>query len=105
MIRYSSILASLVAVVSALAGPRSDFALGVLAESRDAKDEAALRFENALAADPTALPLVERVGGIRLAAGDRSGAVKLYQNLASARPEDLKIQIIYADFLEQQGRA
>ncbi len=104
MIRYSSILASLVAVVSALAGPRSDFALGVLAESRDAKDEAALRFENALAADPTALPLVERVGGIRLTAGDRSGAVKLYQNLASARPEDLKIQIIYADFLEQQGR-
>jgi predicted Zn-dependent protease len=104
VIRYSSILTSLVTVVSAVAGPRSEFALGVLAESRGAKDEAVLRFESALAADPAALPLVERVSGIRLAAGDRSGAVRLYRDLALARPDDLKIQIIYADFLEQQGR-
>lgn len=94
---------SLVAALSAQASSRSDFAFGVLAECRRVEDEAALRFENARAADPTALSLVERVVGIRLAAGDRSGAVKIYRDLALARLDDLEIQINYANFLEQQG--
>jgi Flp pilus assembly protein TadD len=102
--RYLGIGVSYVAMLAAEASPRLDFALGVLAESRGAGDEAALRFENARAEDPMAFPLVERVAGMRLAAGDRAGAVKLYRDLAQARLDDLEIQIAYADFLEAQGR-
>lgn len=90
-------------MLSVQASSRSDFAFGVLAEFRGSGNEAELRFENARAADPTAYPLVERVVRIRLAAGDRPGAVKLYRELALARVGELKIQIAYADFLDEQG--
>ena len=39
-----------------------------------------------------------------MAAGNRSAAVKLYRDLAAARPDELGIQLGYADFLEEQGR-
>ena len=102
--RYIGIGFFYIAMLPAEASPRTEFALGLLAESRGAGDDAALRFENARLADPTAFPLVERVAGIRLAAGDRSGAVKLYRDLALARLDDVEIQIAYADFLVEQGR-
>jgi predicted Zn-dependent protease len=48
--------------------------------------------------------LVQRAVARCLAGGDRAGAVKLFRDLASARPDDLPVQLLYADFLEQQGR-
>lgn len=81
-----------------------EFALGVLAEVRGQPTEAAARFETARLADPTAGPLVERAVRARIEAGDRGGAVKLYRELAVARPEDLSIQLGYADFLDAQSR-
>ncbi len=91
------------ASLAAAGNPRTDFALGVLAESRGDAAEAALRFENARAADPLARPLVQRAVRVRLAEGNRPAAVKLYRDLAAARPDDLEIQLACADFLEQQG--
>jgi predicted Zn-dependent protease len=92
------------ALSSAEQNPRLDFALGMLAESRGDAAEAALRFENARIADPLALPLVSRAVARELAAGNRSASVKLYQDLAAARPDELEIQLGYADFLDEQGR-
>lgn len=36
-------------------------------------------------------------------AGDRPAAVKLYRDLAAARPDELKVQLTYADFLVAQA--
>lgn len=82
---------------------RLEFALGVLAESRGDRTQAVERFENARLADPTALPLISRAVGAQMAAGDRSAAIKLHRDLAAARPENLEIQLAYADFLDQQS--
>ncbi len=89
--------------LGAAGNPRLDFALGVLAQTRGDAAEASLRFEKARFADPTALPLVSRAVGARMAAGDRSAAIKLYRELAAARPDDLEVQLAYADFLDQQS--
>lgn len=89
--------------LTAASSPHLDFALGVLADSRGDQAEAAEKFESARLADPTALPLVSRAVRARMAAGDRSAAIKLYRDLAAARPEDLEIQLTYADFLDQQS--
>ncbi len=89
--------------LSAADSARVEFAFGVLEETRGvqtAKDH----FENARLADPLALPLVHRAVRQRLAAGDRGGAVKLYRDLAAARPDDLEVQLTYADFLDQQSK-
>lgn len=83
--------------------PRLDFACGVLAEVRGDHAEALMQFEKARAEDPAAMPLVRRAVSARLADGDRSSAVKLYRALATARPDDLEIQLAYADFLDQQS--
>ena len=91
-------------LLPAAGSPRLEFALGILAEARGDAPAAAIHFESARSADPLALPLVERGVRARLADGDRSGAVKLYRDLAAARPADLGVQITYADFLEQQAR-
>lgn len=101
MIRPAAIILS--ASIAATASPHLDFALGVLSESRSNAPEAAERFEKARLADPIALPLVSRAVSARLAAGDRSAAIKLYRDLAAARPEDLEVQLAYADFLDQQS--
>jgi predicted Zn-dependent protease len=79
-----------------------DFAYGVLEQMRG-NDTAQDHFEKALLADPLALPLVQRAVATRLATGDRSAAVKLYRDLASAKPDDLRIQLTYTDFLDQQS--
>ena len=101
MIRF--IAFALTTSLAAAANPHLDFALGVLAEARGDQALAAEKFETARLADPTALPLVSRAVRARMAAGDRSAAIKLYRELAAARPEELEIQLTYADFLDQQS--
>jgi tetratricopeptide (TPR) repeat protein len=104
VIRILGIFLALVVPLVAAVNPRLEYALGVLAECRGEADPAATHFENARKADPLAAPLVER-GVLRLlAAGDRPGAILIYQEFAAARPHDLTIQIGYADFVTQQGK-
>lgn len=81
---------------------RVEFAFGVLDEMRGS-DIANDHFEKARLADPLALPLVQRAVEELLADGNRGGAVKLYRELATARPDNLKVQLLYADFLNQQS--
>lgn len=88
--------------ISAAENPRIEFAFGVLDDKRGV-NTANDHFEKARLADPLALPLVQRSVRQRLAAGDRSGAVKLYRDLAAARPDDLGVQLTYTDFLDQQA--
>jgi len=75
----------------------------MLEMSRGNASEAGKRYETARLADPLALPLVNLAVDQRMAAGDRSGAVKLYRDLASARPDDLGVQLTYADFLDRHS--
>lgn len=103
MIRIFIISLSFTVFTDAAGNPRLDFALGLLAESRGNTAEASLRFEKARVTDPVALPLVRRAAAARLSEGDRSGAAKLYRDLAAARPDSLNIQITYADFLTEQA--
>lgn len=106
MIRHPTLFLILTsALFSAERNPRLEFALGVLAESRGDAEEADRRFENARVADPLAWPLVSRAVIREVAAGNRPAAVKLYRDLAAARPDDLEIQLGYADFLDEQGRS
>ncbi len=100
-----SIFCLLLLAASALvaADARLEFALGVLEGSRGNAAIAGAHFETARLADPLALPLLRRGVDARIAAGDRAGAVTLYRNLANARPDDLTVQLVYADFLEQQA--
>ncbi len=104
VIRIPGIFLALVVPLVAAVNPRLEYALGVLAECRGEADPAATHFENARKADPLAAPVVER-GVLRLlAAGDRPGALLIYQEFAAARPHDLTAQIGYADFVTQQGK-
>ncbi len=103
MIRNPGIFLLLAASLAAGSNPHLDFALGVLAESRGDQTQATEKFELARQAAPTALPLVRRAVVARMAAGDRYAAVKLYRDLAIARPDDLEVQLTYADFLDQQS--
>ncbi len=103
VIRNPGIFLLFAASLAAAGNPQTDFALGVLAESRGDAAEANLRFENARAADPLALHEWQRAVRARLAEGNRPAVVKLYRDLATARPDDLEIQLACADFLEQQG--
>jgi Flp pilus assembly protein TadD len=84
--------------------PRVEFALGVLEEIRGHKETAATHFETARQRDPTAAPLVEIAANRCLANGDRQGAIRLRRELAEARPDDIAIQLGYADFLTTHGR-
>ena len=83
--------------------PHLSFALGVLEEARGNAGAASEFFEAAKLADPGAMPLVSLSVRERMSKGDRSGAVKLYRDLAAARPDDLGVQLTYTDFLDQQG--
>lgn len=80
-----------------------EFAFGVLEEMRSV-NTAQDHFEKARLADPLAVPLVQRAVKQRLGADDRAGAVKLFRDLAAARPDDLRVQLLFADFLSQQGQ-
>ena len=103
MIRVVGISLAFMFTLPAAENPRVEFALGILAESRGDASAAAVRFEAARTSDPLALPLVARAVHARMADGDRSAAIKLYRELAAARPEDLEVQLAYADFLDQQS--
>ncbi len=94
----------LLAAMPAVGNPRLDFAFGVLATERGNEEEARRLFEQARKEDPTAFALVKRAISARLEDDDRSGAIALYRDLATARKKELGIQIGYADFLTEQGR-
>ena len=84
--------------------PRVDFAFGVLEETRGRDERAAEYFEKARQLDPTAAPLVRRAVDRLLESGKRADAIRLWQELAAARPDDGAIQLAYADFLIREGR-
>jgi hypothetical protein len=90
-------------MVAAAEDARVEFTLGILEEIRGVATAAA-HFEKARLADPLALPLVQRAVKQRLAAHDRAAAVKLFRDLATARPEDLEVQLLFADFLTEQAQ-
>jgi Flp pilus assembly protein TadD len=90
-------------MVAAVEDARVEFTLGILEEIRGVATAAA-HFEKARLADPLALPLVQRAVKQRLAAHDRAAAVKLFRDLATARPEDLEVQLLFADFLTEQAQ-
>jgi predicted Zn-dependent protease len=104
MFRTSILLVLLAGPHAAAVNPRVEYAFGVLDESRGAEESAAVHFENARLADPSARPLVERSVTRLLAANDRAGAIRLFRELAAARPDDLATQLAYADFLANEGR-
>ena len=104
MIRVVGMSLAFAFTLTAAENPHLAYALGILAGSRGDVSTAALRFENARVADPLALPLVARAVLARLADGDRSAAIKLYRDLAAARPQDLEVQLAYTDLLDQQSK-
>jgi len=101
-IRQTAVCLLLAPALAVADNARLEFAFGVLEKTRGV-NTAQDHFEKARLADPTALPLVSRAVGARMADGDRSAAIKLYRDLAAARSEDLEIQLVYADFLDQQS--
>ncbi|MEM1084853.1 MAG: tetratricopeptide repeat protein [Verrucomicrobiota bacterium] len=82
---------------SLVAGPKEDFARGVLEEARG--NDGLEWYEKALEADPDAVPLVSKVGDLRFAAGDVEGAAEVYRGFAERRPDEVGPQVAYADFL------
>ena len=86
---------------TAVAGPRQDFARGVLERSRG--NDPTEWFEKALEADPGAWPLAVEVAGIRRAEGDIAGASALLREFSTAYPERLEVQLAYADFLRESS--
>ncbi len=102
VIRLQVLVLTLAGTLMAAASPRLEYATGVLEELRGVST-ARDHFEKARLADPQARPLVQRAIKERLEVNDRSGAVKLFRDLATARPDDLGIQLDYADFLRDQG--
>jgi predicted Zn-dependent protease len=84
--------------------PRLEYALGVLAENRGEAGMAADHFENARLLDPTAAPLVKRAVSRMIGSGNRAGAIALFREFASSRPDDLGTQLSYADFLIEHGK-
>ncbi|MEP4078057.1 tetratricopeptide repeat protein [Haloferula sp.] len=88
---------SLALMLPLLAGPKEDFARGVLEEARG--NEGMEWFERALEADPDAVPLIGKVGDGRFEAGDLEGAAEVYREFAERHPEEVGPQVAYADFL------
>ncbi len=103
MFRFLGIPLALASALAAADNARLEFATGMLEQLRDV-NTAPDHFEKARLADPLALPLVQRAVQQRLESGDRGAAVKLFRDLATARPGDLQVQLPYADFLAQQGQ-
>jgi predicted Zn-dependent protease len=104
MLRTGTIFILLASPQFAAVNPRVEYAFGILDECRGANESAATHFETARLADPAARPLVERGVARMLAADDRAGAIRLFRELAAARPDDLPAQLAYADFLASEGR-
>lgn len=104
VIRVPLIFLAVFSPLIAAVNPRLEYAFGVHDRLHGAEDDAAKHFENALLAEPLAMPLVKIGAANRLAAGDRPGAIRLYRDLATARPEDLAAQLAYVDFLTELDR-
>lgn len=83
---------------------RVEYALGVRDEGRGDEAGAYDHFEKALSLDRKSLPLVEKMVGLKLAAGDHAGAVKLMRELAKAWPERVEVQLEYVSILQREGQ-
>ncbi len=86
------------------AGSLLDFSCGVLEEHHGNKDKAAELFRSAYAADPMAMPLVRRMVGIQMEAGETLEALKTYEKVIAEKPDQIDVWIEYGDFLETIGR-
>ena len=82
---------------------RREFAKSVLAREHGKNQEAAQHLETARLAHPTSIILVNRVALILVASDDIKGASTLYRELAAARPDSLRAQFLYADFLRESS--
>ena len=106
MIRIVSIWigmsALLVAQDSALA--RREFAQAVLAGQRGDAEGKAKHEEAARIAHPSAILLVDRSARRAIKADDVKTASTLYRTLAEDRPESLRAQFLYVDFLRAQSK-
>lgn len=94
---------SLIAEDTAMA--RREFAQAVLASMRGDGELQAQHEEAARIAHPTAVLLANRRAQHLLDQGDVKGASTMYRELAAARPDSLRAQLLYADFLRNSAHA
>lgn len=86
------------------AGSLLDFSYGTL-ESLNGNDLRANEyFQSAYATDPTAMPLVRIIVGMKMESGDKLGAIGIYEKVISERPESMEARIEFGDFLGTIGR-
>ena len=83
---------------------RREFAQAVLASVRGDEEQQAKHEEAARIAHPTAVLLASRGAKRLLELGDIKGASAMYRELAAARPDSLRTQLLYADFLRSTGK-
>ena len=83
---------------------RREFAQAVLASVRGDDEQQAKHEEAARIAHPTAVLLANRGAKRLLEQGDVKGASTMYRELAAARPDSLRSQLLYADFLRSTGK-
>ena len=83
---------------------RREFAQAVLASMRGDDEQQAKHEEAARIAHPTAVLLGSRRAQRLLEQGDVKGASTIYRDLAAARADSLRTQLLYADFLRSTGK-
>lgn len=82
---------------------RREFAKAVLAGLRGDAESSASHEEAARVAHPTALLLADRAAKRAIQSGDIKTASTLYRTLAQDRPDSLRAQFLYTDFLRSQS--
>ncbi|MGJ8632983.1 MAG: tetratricopeptide repeat protein [Luteolibacter sp.] len=81
-----------------------DYSFGVLEGLRGEEEKAAAHYESAFESDPTALPLVRLMAGLRMEAGNRSGAIGVWNGVLKERPDEARVWLEYGNFLGDVGR-
>lgn len=86
------------------AGSLLDFSYATL-ESLNGNDlRANGYFQSAYATDPTAMPLVRIIVGMKMESGDKLEAIGIYEKVISERPDSMEARIEFGDFLGTIGR-
>lgn len=92
--------AAMLALPAAAADPpHALFARGTLELQRGHADAAQTSFEAAFAADPDALPLLQRVAATRLARGELAQASTAWREFVQRNPRRLDARLLHARFL------